>query len=296
MSIRDIARGTRVLAERPLIKVYMKSPESIVEQIKTAFGRLPPAQKDLYEDLYSADPATVIPPLILTTIDAKEYKTAEEHPNTQRLVSVFYTNHFVLDFLSPHTGALFTTVSRVNHSCVPNAHWAYNDQIDQMAIHATRDIPAGTEITISYTPSDMRTRDQRQYDLRAFGFTCRCEACENPGESDVRRARMAVLYKFIKKYTDGAPTKEEYQTALTMTEEFVNLYETESLTSRDLERRYHQAAKINYEIGDLPEAVKWAERLEEHMLVCLGEDHKDYKSGASFLSRMRNRAKLRALG
>ena len=44
-------------------------------------------------------------------------------------------------------------------------------------IEATEDIPAGTEITVSYVDDSLEL-DERQHELRDYGFTCHCERCE----------------------------------------------------------------------------------------------------------------------
>ena len=46
-------------------------------------------------------------------------------------------------------GAVFVDISRFNHSCVPNAHVAWNTRLGMQTIHAVTEIPAEEEIVVS---------------------------------------------------------------------------------------------------------------------------------------------------
>lgn len=65
-------------------------------------------------------------------------------------------------------------------------------------LHATRDIVAGEEITVTYT-SLLRTWSQRAAELRRWGFTCTCKSCKGAGASasKLRRERMFQIDQAI---------------------------------------------------------------------------------------------------
>lgn len=78
---------------------------------------------------------------------------------------------------------LFPALSRVNHSCVPNAtyHWARG----KMHLVALRTISTGEEVCAAYTeitaPADISAAEkqtvQRRVIFHQFGFWCTCSAC-----------------------------------------------------------------------------------------------------------------------
>lgn len=116
------------------------------------------------------------------------YNTQTWHWTTQSM-KVVITFVIFLDNCrinnDPHKDMIYPTISRLNHSCQPNAEYSsYNAPIrDVLQVVATSDIKAGERITISYDPrvsdpTNPMDRAQRQYMLRALRFTCICQRCE----------------------------------------------------------------------------------------------------------------------
>ena len=126
--------------------------------------------------------------------------------------SIFETNNFQMG--GRRTYGIFLEASRFNHSCVPNAYFAWNPALNngqgQLTIYAIRDIYAGNEILINYRAKDCyKLRDARQAKLNEiYGFICDCPAClRQPGYqfgamSDGRRGRMRDLQIEIDGSTD----------------------------------------------------------------------------------------------
>lgn len=86
-----------------------------------------------------------------------------------------------LQFLNNEGAALYTTHSKINHSCVPNAEPTFPYSNHTLAITATGAIEAGQEICISYLDecSLERSRHSRQKELREnYLFVCQCAKCE----------------------------------------------------------------------------------------------------------------------
>lgn len=69
------------------------------------------------------------------------------------------------------------TVSRLNHSCVPNADHFYDDKSGCQSVFSTRNIDQGEEITIPYIDHS-QPRRERQAQLSTWKFTCQCPACD----------------------------------------------------------------------------------------------------------------------
>lgn len=105
--------------------------------------------------------------------------------------AVFKTNCVQAGIEGRHGYAVFLTYSRLNHSCSPNAHHAYNECERLEMLHATRDIKAGEEITVTYI-NLLKSPAQRAAELQQWGFACACKCCKGAGASvsKARRQRM----------------------------------------------------------------------------------------------------------
>lgn len=91
---------------------------------------------------------------------------------------------------------IFPIIRHVNHNCIPNAHYSWNDSSGSGNIHALRDINIGEEITIRY--DNLEPSFERRAILKEdFGFCCNCNLCSespiNIQRSDYRRRRIKVL-------------------------------------------------------------------------------------------------------
>ena len=66
---------------------------------------------------------------------------------------------------------------------LPQCRVSLNSALQQLTVHATRRILAGTEICVSYSFDGLR-REERQRHLRdIFGFACRCSKCTLSGDA-----------------------------------------------------------------------------------------------------------------
>lgn len=72
--------------------------------------------------------------------------------------------------------AVFEIASRFNHSCVPNACFAWNEKLGVETVYAIKDIAAGEEITLSYV-DPLYDVSARMWELWHYGFECDCPAC-----------------------------------------------------------------------------------------------------------------------
>ena len=101
---------------------------------------------------------------------------------------------------------VFTTLSRLNNSCTPNAAATWNDVTQRMSLHALRPIATNEEITISYGQPLFATRaERRSYLKRTRGFDCFCGACRSTDpSSDARREELKRLFTSIPFVPDPA--------------------------------------------------------------------------------------------
>jgi hypothetical protein len=89
---------------------------------------------------------------------------------------------------------IFLEMSRINHSCSPNAEYNENHDKNQIELYSIKPICAGEEVTICYPPEfQFRTGAERNAYLSYIcGFTCKCGACADPEFASMsdRRRRM----------------------------------------------------------------------------------------------------------
>jgi SET domain-containing protein len=167
-----ISRGTRIVAESPLLKATAVSSHGV--NVLTAFNNLSPPKQRAYLDLHGHASETL-----------KKDNDWDSLPDLdRRVIAIYATNHWGRD--------VFWLASRFNHSCIPNIHNAYNPTIQMETFHSIRDIEAGEELTVSYL-SDTCVRDQRQARLNKWGFQCKCPACQNTANGNKIEQHLAKL-------------------------------------------------------------------------------------------------------
>ena len=115
------------------------------------------------------------------------------------LIGTYQTNAFALD--NQYSG-VFLQASRFNHSCLPNARYAWNSTLQRFRMYALRDIAIGEEIFVSYLHNTHvygSSRQARQTRLARYGFICTCATCSLQGAaaeaSDARRTEVAKIWE-----------------------------------------------------------------------------------------------------
>lgn len=85
----------------------------------------------------------------------------------------------------------FPQLALFNHSCLPTvARWdrdgTHGEEKLTACYRALYDLPAGTEITLSYVPLEWNFRERQDYLFEEYGFRCDCDRCliESQYESD----------------------------------------------------------------------------------------------------------------
>ncbi|KAK2598837.1 hypothetical protein N8I77_012222 [Diaporthe amygdali] len=251
---RQIARGTRILADRPLLTITNKD-----SSILAAASRL--SLQDLHSLLsLSMNGAKRNS---LTRLAAAAWGSLRSLTSVTRnrdILNIFYNNNFLLAGSSGKR-AIFLTVARLNHSCVPNAQGNVNTALpgSQFTIHALRDIADGEEITISYLHDELAMRTERQKRLNEdYGFECACDICSTDAsgvktrESDQRRLKVQeMLAAFSEQQESPGGTSRE----LTLTRALIETYEQEGLSGRELASLYFAAAGLAINVGHDKEAL-----------------------------------------
>ncbi|SMY25543.1 unnamed protein product [Zymoseptoria tritici ST99CH_1A5] len=173
---QKIPRGSVILTDKPILSVSNSdwNQASAHRAIEEAFKRLSKQDQATYLSLHDG----------------------RQERNESKAVRIFHTNAFGADtthILAPHTKYVLPLVSRLNHSCVPNAvNLAHT-------LYAQKDILPGEEIQICYQADcdEVMTAVQRNFLFRRrYAFECNCKACL-PGSyqrlSDTRRVLIGAL-------------------------------------------------------------------------------------------------------
>lgn len=245
----NISGGTRLLADQCLL--HLPGPKTLLIDIERAFDQLSPSQQEAYMKLHCPD-----------------------RPGRSPIVRIWEANCFRVG----EGAGIFLKASRINHSCTPNAHFAWNTTIQRETVHAIVDIPANEEITISYCRphSDIYHRRIR---LEAYGFDCDCAPCAQDTASgrasEEHRRRMEELFEEITKIRDNpwiTAARHFRDDELQARLELIKVLEKENLFQLELGNQYHCAATCYERLGDMEKALKYAKEGARIDLTCVGPD------------------------
>ncbi|KAI9792043.1 MAG: hypothetical protein M1816_003025 [Peltula sp. TS41687] len=207
-----------------------------------------------------------------------------------RSTGIVRTNALPLGSRASEVG-LFFEASRINHVCSANAQNTWNATLDQITIHAVKDIEEGEEITITYfdgsKPYSPRELNFGYY----FGFECGCEICSIPPaqriQSDQRRDRIARLDGIIRDDLriasmpvvcpddldeDGLRFITTPLGCLHNAHTLLRLLEEEGISDARIPKLYYDAFQIAIANGDQARAKVFAQRASATRVICEGDD------------------------
>jgi hypothetical protein len=250
VALVDIAKGTRILCEKPLLTARNNSPAMLHQDLVPKIKALSKDQQRQFLSLHN------------------------NFPGKYAFSGIVKTNALPCGCGSD-IGGIYPTICLINHSCMPNAHNNWNEEKEHETIHATRIIQAGEEITISYINGGPTTF--RRADLESsFGFKCSCKTCFQPlynlTASDGRRLQIQRLDDQI-----GDPIKMFRNPAASLADCHLMLQVLDEEYGRGLAgallaRLYYDAFQVCIAHGDQARALVFAERAYEARVVCEGED------------------------
>ena len=171
----DLEPGTLLIEEEPLLKAeldsegdlkgYKKGQEFVVPSVVNFLSERSDEELEIFFNL--ADSVSL--------------------PGSKTVFGILKTNGFgIQGYL-----ALFPTIARINHSCLPNAHH-YPLPGCRLAVRLTEKVAKNSEITISYMDPLHRksfnsSSNRRQILMSEFGFQCDCQACVHELNDQERR-------------------------------------------------------------------------------------------------------------
>lgn len=176
----DIPRGTLILADRPLFSVNaVEDPHTRANKTQIQLGA---NQHPQFATLYCPGGQQALAPRRF------EVNSFQMSP---------------LDERGSCTQGIFLEAARINHSCLPNAHFAWNETLNRLTIYAIHDILNGDEILINYRLDDCyKPARTRRLKLRQiYDFNCMCVACDRSTTlgraSETRRDQMRQLDEYL---------------------------------------------------------------------------------------------------
>lgn len=126
------------------------------------------------------------------------------------ILNIFSTNSFSI---TPKYCGLYVKISRINHSCEPNACYNSNGSFIK-DVTALRRIKAGEEITISYISCNWEVLRVRREELLSWKFLCQCSVCslrdKELEENDKIRKSISDMDKRITSFTEKIDKSLEY--------------------------------------------------------------------------------------
>ncbi|OAF98576.1 SET domain-containing protein [Paraphaeosphaeria sporulosa] len=266
VALTDITKGTRVMSEKPIITISQNITS--IQQLRTC----------ILDQVSS-----------LSKYDRQEFFSMANVYGGINPLETWYgilrTNALPM---GPNldTGGIFLQACRINHACDGNAVHCWNENLNQLTIHAIRDIRKGEEITISYLAT-LRNRQARQDELlHNFGFLCACQLCCLPlGESkcnDAALDRIHAIDDIIEKRGIKGLVKPA-QKMLSYVDEQVRIWKKTTIAEGGLTRAYPDAFQIAVANGDLARARVFAERCLRLYETSLGNDSPDVAEYGAFV-------------
>jgi len=191
---RDISAGELVLSECP--GLWLQSHfrrRGLVGNIVSAYQAMSEASREEYLNLankYDIDQGH------WSEYSKEIFKLRQEELRTlgltdmseetaTRLWQIYETNSF--------PNGVFLKMSRLNHSCCPNAEFSWRQRTGRREVRAARKIIQGEEILISYSRigRETSTRVRRGYLRDVYHFLCDCVECDKTEEEMEEEEKQA---------------------------------------------------------------------------------------------------------
>ncbi|KAL9108296.1 MAG: hypothetical protein Q9227_006894 [Pyrenula ochraceoflavens] len=226
-------------------------------------------------------------PLPLREAFLAQMSLAQDH----NIKSIIMTNSFKFALSDeggdPHV-ANYPEVSRINHDCRPNLTYHTSFKTLRHITHAVRDIPAGTELSITYV-SSFKVRSVRQGRLhRNFHFACTCASCsqptianpESPSPYDAGEDLTASDHRLWHMHTLESYALSSFPEAINITHpsqlyDLLSNYEEDNLECCIAD--VYTLAALGYDKLRMPqETRRYARKAVEHLLWEHGEERREY--------------------
>ena len=103
--------------------------------------------------------------------------------NEDKLYDIIERNN--IEIINDKLNGLFPTIARINHSCVPNVVWFWDQQTQSQKVMSIMDIKKGDELCVMYCQHGYSRKLRRKFLLQNFGFYCQCQRCNIIESKDI---------------------------------------------------------------------------------------------------------------
>eukprot|EP01083_Nonionella_stella_P072318 194896_1 len=250
LSTCDIKRGTIICTERAIIVLPEFAKSKMTFYIKQQFLLLSKTQKNIYKSLS---------PKMTTKNDTSSN-------DNLKLLSIFVNNQITIK--EGKSACIFPLISRVNHCCIGNAHWTWNETLKQLRLVALKDIQKDEEIMVNYCVEPMVMNDRKARLKSGWNIVCECAMCCNDKMEHVMRE-----YLTLNKSLESAISKplEGYKAA----QKLVKTVEKHFATNPELMYKHcYDAAQFALGLQKWSEASYYLEMSMKEKQVAQGNDVK----------------------
>eukprot|EP00483_Globobulimina_turgida_P000264 UN00264 len=162
----EIKRGTIICKEKAMMVLPEYAKQKMTFYIKQQYLLLSETQKNIYKSLAK-----------------KQNKNQAYNDNDNvTLLNIFVNNQIVIK--QRKSCCIFPLISRVNHSCASNAHWIWNEKMNEERLIALNDIKKNEEIFAHYCADWPKIKAERTKELKTkWNIECKCEWCNNDSDN-----------------------------------------------------------------------------------------------------------------
>ena len=169
-------------------------------------------------------------------------------------------------------GGVFINVSRINHSCRPNAKHTWNSILKKQTVYALRNIAEGEELTLAYVmQGDSRERQEILKDH--FYFDCNCEVCSLPPK-ELKKSDARILRAKALDDTIGNWDSARYSLAKVIKNgrKLLSIYQEEGILDDRLPNLYWDIFQVAIMHGDLARASAFAKKYVDLKIMSEGPE------------------------
>ncbi|KAG9233977.1 hypothetical protein BJ875DRAFT_462863 [Amylocarpus encephaloides] len=200
------------------------------------------------------------------------------------LTNILKSNGYPLGAGS-EVGGIFENISRINHSCLPNAVHNWNPLLEQETVYVVRPIAEDEEITLSYHsggPSHARKSLLKEN----FGFDCTCALCSSsPSALKKSDENLILAASLDASIGDSETVRYSPNKVLKSCKSLLAIYEEEGIKDDRLSRAYYDLFQICAMHSDAARASWWARRYVEVKSCSAGRDSVDLLEMKPFVKK-----------
>ena len=284
-AIQSIDAGTRILSEKPLFCVPSSPDGFCPDLIKLCVIELDKINQEIFKKLPVAPPVP------------GHFTRKARHP----WWAIFEAGHVLIDngelVTDTAIGAVTACAARV---CEPNTSACWNVNIEEITLHAIREIAEDEQITITtFSGTRLLPHVARQRCRRFWGLyvDCKCRLCTlspveraNLDNMLVKMLQLASLTNFI--YGNELTTPQSVLSKLQYTDQLVQLCSEHSFAFEEGASSLMSMGIVLAGLGDLARASVLATRALEIYKVFRGADHPLFERISQLLDDTRHSSRM----